>query len=647
MAPPRASCLVVALSVVLMAAPAAAQGRQAVARAVVELSDALAGSYGDERERVIGALDALDRAIADWDDELAGVEVQARRQASGQDSQAAAGALLRLAVAYTERGRADEALAVLAEAIERAPGDPAPHLLRGLVQLERDPSAAARAFRAAWNLGAETLITAYWLVHADAVGGGDGASVREALDLLSAEYQRSVRDEPSGTRAPFLNLALFRDGAADEPIVPLVQYLEGFERIVGRQYAAAASSLRRAAAADPLVIDTALQSVPARQGSDALRGGRVEAAVHHFREAAVLSPRSSEVHRILGVALRAIGRIDECVASLETAIELDPLNERAHIELISTLAASSERERLERALERAVEALPASAAVRWAYVAFYRGRELEPEMLRHLQVVRVAALLVGKGRVYISMADLLHHTPQREELLHRAVMADPNHAAAHAALGDAYRSAGRNGPALAALVAASLIAPERDDLHTVIGQIYLATNRAAEAVPAFQRAIALRPTHPDAYYGLGHAFRQRGQGDDARMQLDHFHRLQADRMARLRRSYQLARLTRAAELAAEAGRHEEAVQRWEAVVAREPDDARYRLALGAALARVGRPDDAIRHLERGLELDADAAGIRRWLGRLYAAVGRAEESARVQAEYRRQQAESFRQRIGR
>jgi tetratricopeptide (TPR) repeat protein len=72
------------------------------------------------------------------------------------------------------------------------------------------------------------------------------------------------------------------------------------------------------------------------------------------------------------------------------------------------------------------------------------------------------------------------------------------------------------------------------------------------------------------------------------------------------------------------GRLQGAMNRFEAAIAENPDDARAHHGRGLAALRLGNPKDAIRSLERSLELDAASAQVRTDLGRAQLASGQPE-----------------------
>jgi tetratricopeptide (TPR) repeat protein len=279
----------------------------------------------------------------------------------------------------------------------------------------------------------------------------------------------------------------------------------------------------------------------------------------------------------------------------------------------------------------------------------YRRVDNEAEMLRQLEAVPIDAVLAGRGQVLGVIGRLrvgaLRATaaipPFRE-----AVLINPNNAFAQMELAELYRTEGHPEPALAGFVAALLIAPGSIDAHTGIGQVHLTTGREDDAVTAFRRAVALKPDYPDAQYGLASALLRLGRAGDAATPLHAFRSLASRRAAAARASFELFALKRKATIHADEGRYDEAVDAWQAVVAREPANPENHLELGEALVAAGGIATAIDTLEHAMTLGAPADVLRR-LAELYAAEGRDEASARARAEYERWQTEALRARFKR
>lgn len=638
-------CLVAGIPAVVPV-PSAAQGRQALAGATVQLVTAMEGRVGDEGPAVLAALAAMTRALETWDRDLRQREQQIR-DAMGNGTPAAQ--VTSLSVAYgrqlLERGRVDDALQALDRAIQIDPRQSDAHFLRGLAYGTRDPDRAVDAFRQAWTLDRENPVKAYWLVQAS-VDNGDLDRLDAAADALAAAYRRLVETRGARAARPFPTRTLFLDAAADRPIFPLVRYQDGFARIVRGNYDGALASLRTAAERDPLVADPALRSDVFLKGVAALRAGRLDEAVVLIERAADRASDSAEVRRVLGLALRAAGRLDESLTHLDLAVELDPYNERAHLARASVIRTIGSSGQLEGALQQALRMLPASGALRWNSAMHHERANRSDEMLQQLEAVPTASVLAGRRQIFNAIGRL-HATGNRGSdalrPLRQSARVAPNHPAAHLGLGAIYHIQGHAEPALAAFVAALLIEPAAVEAHTGIGQIHLSAGHLDDALAAFTHAVRLRPDHQEARYGLATTLVRLGRAEEARTHLAAFRRLQQARLATMRDAYELLKLDRDAALHDDAGRYQEAISIRQQLVARAPGNLQYRSALAESLVRMGRLDAAVEQLEQAAAANIASADTYRRLAELYAALERTGESARAHAEYLRRRDGAMRQ----
>jgi tetratricopeptide (TPR) repeat protein len=513
---------VVAVSVVLLPATAAAQGRHLFASAIVELSEALDGGSGDEGPRVEEALDALAGALVQWDHEVRVVETQVADGLPTAPPDLILPMHLGLALSYAERGRIADAVASVDRALAEVPDDPYAHLLRGLLLVDTRPVDARDALGRAWELDPGDAVKAFWVVQ---TAGEASARVSGASQALSAMYRQIREREPGapGWPEPFLDRSLFRDGAAGVPVFSLVRYRPGFSRIAEGAYEEGIDALRAAAAADPLVTDPALRLEPAVRGSALLREERPLDAVAQFAAARDRAPESSEIHRLLGTAYRAAGRLEESVAALDAAIRLDATNERAYLELIGLLWDDGEVSSAARGLQVGLAALPESGILRWMLATIHRQAGNLPESLRQLQQLSTDGMLLGQGLVYAERGRLYREARMMAEALaelEARVRIDPNNPLAHAALGELRRTSGLGAPALASFVAALLMAPELADAHAGVGYVYLAAGLLDDAIDAFRHALDLRSDLVDARYGLASALERAGRREEAAAELD-------------------------------------------------------------------------------------------------------------------------------
>src|SRR5688572_23001868 len=133
----------------MLAVPAGVSAQQtAFADALVELTAAIEGTYGDEGPRIGPALDRMSAALTAWNREIEAAEAALGAALRGASQAEIVERRLSLARMYTERGRFTDALPQLDAAVvlDSRRGDV--HVLRGLVLRElRRHAEAADAFQ--------------------------------------------------------------------------------------------------------------------------------------------------------------------------------------------------------------------------------------------------------------------------------------------------------------------------------------------------------------------------------------------------------------------------------------------------------------------------------------------------------------------
>ena len=102
-----------------------------------------------------------------------------------------------------------------------------------------------------------------------------------------------------------------------------------------------------------------------RAGQDALASENYEAAAAAFRAETVERPESAEAHRLLGIALRRLGRGDEARAALERATQLDPASASAWTAVADLEAGLQRWEATVAALKQALGLDPESRDLRF------------------------------------------------------------------------------------------------------------------------------------------------------------------------------------------------------------------------------------------------------------------------------------------
>jgi len=627
-----ASCACAAVA----ASPAIAAAQRAVfVEGLSELTDAVAGTYGDEGARIGPALDKMAAGLAEWDRAIQAYESRLTSELPGAQPRVALQMRVTLGEMYVERGRLADALRELDAASRLEPQRADLHLLRGLVlDASAKSTDAGEAFRSAWALDASDPIKAYYVFH-HAATTGNTKDMQGARETLAAGYLRLLHDGARAKASPFVGIELLQDSAEGTPILSSVAYSQGYAHLEHGDYDEAIAEFRKAAAIDPLVTDPAARSASMMQAVAALRQGRL-AEARSLLEGATALQDSSEAHRVLGLTYWADSQDDKSIEQLEIAIRGNPRDERSRLALARVLTSAGRDSDAERALRETIHALPDSALARWWLGWGYERLNRFADARREFELVAADAV-AGRSQFYASIGRLAGgaaDVPGAIAAFARAVSASPNDPIVHKYLAGALLQQDRADEAFVELVAALLIDPLDADAHAGVGQIHLDAGRYDQAVGALRRAVELSANDAEARYALATALMRLGNTQEAVRELERFEQAQRQMQATRRRGLALGVLKEEAALHAAEGRPDRSASLWQQVVDQEPGRPSNHLGLAAALASAGRIDAAIAHYEKAVTLGADPVVYRR-LAELYAKVGRTDDAARARAMYER------------
>src|SRR5437899_15991 len=230
-----------------------------------------------------------------------------------------------LALSLMQQSRHQEALSVLAAAVERDPRSAGTHLNLGnaLTNLRRYEEAIPR-FKKAMELQPGLSQAHNNLGHALKELG--------RFDEAIASYEHALRIAPNDFEVHNnLGLALQKQGRLDEAVACFQSAIS-----LKPDYAEAHASLgmifRTQKRLDEAIacLQKALQIKPdtiealVHLGAACQEHGRSEEAVAHFQRAILLKPDSAEAHHNLGISLQGLSRHDEAITSFRRALAIDP-----------------------------------------------------------------------------------------------------------------------------------------------------------------------------------------------------------------------------------------------------------------------------------------------------------------------------------
>jgi tetratricopeptide (TPR) repeat protein len=620
------------VGVILLLLPSVAIAQHnAFVEALAGFTEALPGTYGDERVDARASLDGMARGLVEWDRTLR--EYESNILTIGPTASAAR--LLEMhramAMAYLARGRFDDAGREFDAAAALSP-EPQVHLFRGVAHdAAGRPAEALKAYTAAWTLDRTDPIAAYML--ADASFRSGASPPPSALATLSDVVDRIAAGAYAAEHEPFIAVAFVPDDLTRTPTYVPWWYADAYAHLKRAECASAIELMRSGAAQDPLLATPAPPAL--LRGADALRAGQVAGAIDDFTAAVrdAGSPGSSEAHRMLGVAYWLFAELERSIEHLEQAVRLSPKDERARLMLARVLEENGDTGRAERMLVETAAAIPSSARARFRLGRLYAAANRTEDAVREYEAAIGIGLFTGEAPLLLDIGALYHReldATRAEAAFARAVALRPNDAVAHRERGRALLDLERPDAALVELAAALLVDPKDYESYITLGQIHLDAGRYAQAGALLTRAIAVDPDEPDAYYVLATALVRSGRADEAAPHLSTFARLQALALDKKRRGIELSTARLDASALTAKGEHDRAVAAWTRIVADWPDIAANYAGLAAALAGLGQRDAAVAQYERALTLDPGAS-VYRELAALYDRMGRPDAAAATRA----------------
>lgn len=603
-------------------------------QALGQFSLALDGAYGDEGTRVRSSLDAMSRALDEWDAVLRKYEAAMAADLRSADPALAIKMHLALGGLYLDRLRTADGLRELAAARQLDQTRADVPLFEALTrsQLEGNLTAATAALRRASALNPNDPATAYVLArHLSRTGSADDAS--RAYESFVASVTRRVAPTQPPSSASFTDLRLVHETPEIEPFFPPALYVDGFAELQRGDLARAIELFRQGAMRDPLVAESGVESGALGRAAAALRDGALERAAEHIAVAIELAPDRAEPHRIKGLIQLADRQPDAAASALSAAITLNPRDERARLALADALIAADRLPAAREAVQELLKLLPTSGRARYKLGLVYGRQGLYVEAIRELTAAAALKPLIGGNSVYQTIGALARSQQQYDMAItafSERVDLIPNDAGAHHELGEMYFRQGRQIEALAEFTIAVMLNPKRVDSHAAIGQVYLRDGKYVDAVAAARRAVALDDSHREARYVLATSLIRMGNVDEGKRELEAYQRLQTEATAARSRQLEIDGLRRDASVSIVNGEFAKAIDLLRQALTRDTESAQSHQDLGLALLKAGQPAEAVQHLTTAVAKD-DTEEVHEYLAEAYAALGRRDEAERERA----------------
>jgi len=349
-----------------------------------------------------------------------------------------------------------------------------------------------------------------------------------------------------------------------------------------------------------------------------------QAALVEWKKALEMDPSDPKAHINLGSALMETGQPDAAGVHFQRAIDLNPLNANAYAAMASLLARTGRADDAAVDYEKAIQLKPDDAKLQNSFGQLLASAGQPAEAIAHYR--KALELDPADGDSYVNLGVALAQSGQADEaipLLEKALELNPKNEPAESNLGAALTQKGRFDDAIAHCRAALALNANDAQAHTNLAVTLANTGKADEALPHFEKAVQLAPGDASFQSNLGAALAQRGQAIEA---IPHFRKaLDAhpnDVQAMVNLGIALASM----------GKFDEALPHLEKAAELAPGDPGIQTNLGAALVAQGRMEAAVPHLEQAVDTAPESADGHYHLGDAYAGEKRV---ANAMGEWRR------------
>ena len=252
------------------------------------------------------------------------------------------------------------------------------------------------------------------------------------------------------------------------------------------------------------------------------------------------------------------------------------------------------------ALERALKSSPADVmALRLLTALDLKQGHIDAAKARLEQAYKAAprngAILILGAQTQTALKD--HR--KAEELLRRALEADPNQHVAYGMLASLYFSEGRTAEAIAEFQAMAVRVPGSATPHILLGQLLVLERRHDEAKSEYRKAMEKDPGAVVAANNLAWLYAEAGEHMDEALQLAQMAKARSPDSASIADTLGWVYLKK--------GLHTSALAEFKSAVARQPTNAVFQYHLGMAYVKNGDYRLGREALESAVKLAPDAA----------------------------------------
>jgi Flp pilus assembly protein TadD len=346
--------------------------------------------------------------------------------------------------------------------------------------------------------------------------------------------------------------------------------------------------------------------------------GKINESLVALQKSVELNPQDAEAHNNLGITLQELGKLDEAEISYRQAIELKPDYAEAQYNLGITLTKLGRLNEAEASYGKAITLKPDYVKAHHnlgntlkklgkldkAEASYRKAIELKPDFAEAHHNLGVMLQVLGR-------------LDEAEASYRKAIELKPDYAVAHNNLGNTLKELGRLDEAEASYRKVITLKPDYAEAYNNLGVMLQELGRLDEAEASYRKAIELKPDLAEAYNNLGNTLKELGRLDEAEASYRKVITLKPDFAGA---HHNLGVMLQ------ELGKLDEAEASYRKVIELKPDFAKAYNNLGNTLKEQGRLDEAETSYKKAIALKPDYAEAYSNLGVMLQELGRLDEA---------------------
>ena len=395
-----------------------------------------------------------------------------------------------------------------------------------------------------------------------------------------------------------------------------------------------------------LTIDQALQ-----EAIKAHKEGKIQDADRLYTAILKVQPKNADANHNLGLLAVDIGKVEEGLPFLKTALEINPsiaqfwmsyinvlikLNLKTDAKVVFDLAKNKGIkgkgfDELEKRLSENLEGKslqhrkfanspnaedPTHDQLQLLINLYNRGefqQALEESQLLAETFPKSAALMNFRGAILKGLGQLRLSI----EAYKMALQIKPDYAEAFYNMGNSLKEQGELDEAIDAYQKALTVKSDYAEAYNNMGVIFRSQQKLGEAINAFSNALKIKPTFVDPYNNMGIAFTEQEQPEKA---IEAFEKALA-----IKPNYAEA-YNNMGVLLKEQGKLKEAIKAYSSALAIKPNYAEAYNNVGNCLQELGTIDEAIQSYKRALKIKPEYAEAYNNIGNAFLEQGKTEEA---------------------